>query len=209
MIPLWMFTLGRLLIDETTDVTIPYQNICISLVVLLIPCGIGILIQKLRPLWAEKIKKILKPVYLIFIIFMISFGVYINLYIFKLFTPTLILAGCLLPYCGFTLGGICAFIFRQPKPRIIAICIETGMQNTGVAILILRFALPQPDADLSLVSPIVTTTFTPLPLLMSVITYNIYKKCKKRQFQEVPTKENQDGKEMDDLKEKEALNNEY
>ena len=33
---------------------------------------------------------------------------------------------------------------------VIAIAIETGIQNTGVAILLLRFSLPQPDADLTL-----------------------------------------------------------
>ena len=190
MIPFWIFTLGRLLIDESTNVSIPFQNIAISLIIILFPCAIGILIQKKRPLWAKNITKILKPVFLTFIIFMFSFGIYVNLYIFKLFTPVLILAGCLLPYCGFTLGGICAFILRQPRARIIAICLETGIQNPGVAILLMKFSLPQPDSDLSLVSPVVTSTFTPIPLLFAVGIYYIHKKCcKKDGFQEVPKEE--------------------
>ncbi len=66
---------------------------------------------------------------------MFTFGIYVNQYIFRLFTPTLILAGCLLPWLGFFLGGLVAFILRQPFDRITTIAIETGIQNSGEIIL--------------------------------------------------------------------------
>ncbi len=84
-----------------------------------------------RPTWAKKIIKTLRPIYLIFIIFMFTFGIYVNLYIFRLFTPFLVLAGCLLPWVGFALGGLVAFLLRQPMDRIKTIAIETGIQNSG------------------------------------------------------------------------------
>ena len=185
MIPLWLFTLGQHFMPKDSNINIPYQNIFISLVGILIPVGIGIIIQKKKPDWARKIIKLLRPFLIIFLVFMFTFGVWVNMYIFKLFTPSLILAGCLLPYLGFLLGGVAAFVLRQPFPRILTIAIETGIQNTGIPIILLRFSLPQPDGDLSLVSPVVAATFTPIPLLIAVAVMEIRKRCCKKGFKEV------------------------
>lgn len=54
-----------------------------------------------------------------------------------------------LPWLGYILGGLTAFIFRQPQADIKAIAIETGIQNTGVAIFLLRFSLDPPAGDLT------------------------------------------------------------
>lgn len=42
-----------------------------------------------------------------------------------------------------------AFILRQSPADCLTIAIETGIQNTGIAIFMLRFSLPQPQADLT------------------------------------------------------------
>ena len=39
---------------------------------------------------------------------------------------------------GFLCGGILAFLTKRPIPQIIAISIETGIQNTGLAIGVLK-----------------------------------------------------------------------
>ena len=75
------------------------------------------------------------------------------------------------PYAGFFLEGFVALIFRQPWLRIKTIAIETGIQNTGISILLMKFSLPQPDADLSLISPVAVATFTPIPLIFAIIYY--------------------------------------
>jgi sodium/bile acid cotransporter 3/5 len=54
-----------------------------------------------------------------------------------------------LPWLGFVFGMLAAFIFCQPDQDIRAIAIETGIQNTGVSIFLLRFSLKQPAADLT------------------------------------------------------------
>lgn len=46
MIPLWLFTLGQYILNEQNyDVTIPYTNILGSLAGIIIPVGLGIVIQ--------------------------------------------------------------------------------------------------------------------------------------------------------------------
>lgn len=53
-----------------------------------------------------------------------------------------------LPWLGYLLGYILARVFGQNGPDSLTIAIETGVQNTGIAIFLLG-ALPQPQADLT------------------------------------------------------------
>lgn len=66
---------------------------------------------------------------------------------------------------GYMFGWLSAKIFRQPAPDCIAISVETGIQNTGIAIFLLTFALEQPTADLTTVVPVSVAIMTPFPLL--------------------------------------------
>lgn len=53
------------------------------------------------------------------------------------------------------LGGLIAFLialaFRREKPVALTIAIETAVQNTSVATILLRTTLSQPWADIRLV----------------------------------------------------------
>jgi hypothetical protein len=62
--------------------------------------------------------KIITPVTVGCIILLITVGIYSNLYIFKLFKPQIMLAGCMLPYFGYILGGLIAFVVRLPWERV-------------------------------------------------------------------------------------------
>lgn len=53
-----------------------------------------------------------------------------------------------LPWLGYLLGYIVAMVLGQNPADSLTIAIETGIQNTGIAIFLLR-ALPQPQADLT------------------------------------------------------------
>jgi len=178
MIPLWLFTLGQVLVNDDMHITIPFTNIMIMLACYLIPVITGLLIQRYCKRVSEFIVRILRPVFIVFIVFMFTFGVWTNLYIFRLIRPLLLLAGCLLPYVGFLLSGVVAFILRQPPPRILTIAIETGIQNTGLPIILLKFSLPQPEADLSIVAPIVIAMFMPLPLWIAFAVTTIWRRFK-------------------------------
>lgn len=67
----------------------------------------------------------------------------------KLSTVQIIVAGLGLPWLGFLGGLILARLCKQPCPDVLAIAIETGVQNTGIAIFMLSFSLGQPEADLT------------------------------------------------------------
>ncbi len=80
----------------------------------------------------------------------------------------IILAASLNVWSGFVVGLIASTFFRQPFVDRISIAIETGVQNTGVAIVLLG-SLSEPDAGLASVVPVAASIMTPIPLTIVYI----------------------------------------
>lgn len=108
--------------------------------------------------------------------FVFDILVYINMYIFYIVDFKAIMACCFLPWLGFIGGAIISFIGIRGKKKTIAICIETGIQNTAVAIFFLRLTFPQPESDIALANPILVSMAIPIPFLVLVITRSMLKK---------------------------------
>lgn len=85
MMPLWIFTLGST-IFERANLGVPYQRISSMAAGLLIPLAIGLVIQRFMPRTAKVLVRILKPVSLVLILFIVIFAIVANLYIFQLFS---------------------------------------------------------------------------------------------------------------------------
>ncbi|CAG2121000.1 unnamed protein product, partial [Medioppia subpectinata] len=168
MMPLWLFTLGRNIFEGTTT-SVPLHNIFGSLGSMTIFLGLGLLLQKYIPRMANICRRILAPVSIAMIIFIIIFGTYANLYMFRMMSWRILLAASINVWSGFLVGLIAATVFRQSFADQIAIAIETGVQNTGVAIVLLGLSLPQPDADLASVVPVAASVMTPIPLTIVYI----------------------------------------
>lgn len=71
-----------------------------------------------------------------------------------------------MPWLGYFMGWLAALICRQEYEDRLAISIEAGIQNTGIAIFVLRNALNQPEADLTTVLPVAVAIMTPFPLIL-------------------------------------------
>ncbi|KAJ8675650.1 hypothetical protein QAD02_011436 [Eretmocerus hayati] len=165
LMPLWIFTLGRHIFDRA-NLGLPYLKIATLAAGLVIPLAIGYFIQKKLPRLSKTMVRIMKPFSAILVLYIVIFAIVTNLYLFKLFSWEIILAGMGLPWLGFLTGLILSFFLRQPDQDTRAIAIETGIQNTGVPIFLLRFCLDQPAADLTTVVPVSCAIMTPLPLLI-------------------------------------------
>jgi solute carrier family 10 (sodium/bile acid cotransporter), member 3/5 len=61
----------------------------------------------------------------------------------------IVVAGMGIPWLGYMFGYALAKLSRQPHADALAISIETGVQNTGISIFLLRYALGQPAADIA------------------------------------------------------------
>ncbi|GIX81470.1 solute carrier family 10 member 6 [Caerostris darwini] len=177
MMPLWIFTLGASLFRDH-EATIPYINLAGSLVLLTFPLGIGILIRQYSPRLSKVSRKIIKPFTLICVIVSVCFGLYVNQFVFKLFTWQVVLAGISIAWGGYCFGALMAWLFRLERAQIMAVSIETAFQNPAVAFVMLVLSLPQPGADLSSVPVIAQLMLTGLPMWALLILSKIYHKVK-------------------------------
>ncbi|XP_062533962.1 ileal sodium/bile acid cotransporter-like isoform X2 [Armigeres subalbatus] len=189
MMPLWIFTLGKTIFDKG-ELNVPYANIASFAVGLVVPLGIGLLIQRYSPRTARILVRILKPMSALLILFIVIFAIITNLYLFELFSWQIIVAGLGLPWIGYIFGYIVSKVFRLPTTDALAISVETGIQNTGIAIFLLRFSLPQPEADLTTVVPVSNAIMTPFPLMALYLAMKIRESrsahSRSRSFPDVP-----------------------
>jgi sodium/bile acid cotransporter 3/5 len=148
MMPAWIFTLGRVILDDA-DIVIPYAKLLMYVTCLIVPLGIGLLITRFLPKVSKFLVKVLKPLALFLIMFILIFGVWANLYMFKLMTWKVLATGMALPWLGFAFGCTVARLAGRPVEDVTAIAIETGLQNTGVSIFVLWFTFGHPIGDLA------------------------------------------------------------
>ncbi|VDD92125.1 unnamed protein product [Enterobius vermicularis] len=183
LMPAWMWALGSHFLrsyDAGYQIKMPYAKIISSLFTLFIPLMIGIMLTRWRPTIQTKVRKVMRPFLIFVLVFLVCFGAAANLYMFKLLTWTALLGGLLLPWCGFTVGCFASLFTRQSPKVVTAVAIETGIQNTGIAIMLLKFSFPEPDSDISALIPVICASFTPIPLLVMVMVHETIKYIKKR-----------------------------
>lgn len=179
MMPLWLFTLGRT-IFQRAKLEVPYGRIVTTALGLVLPLSAGLLIQRYCPRFSRLLVRILKPMSVILILFIVIFAIVTNLYLFELFSWQIIIAGLGLPGIGYCFGFLASHLMRQPLADSLAISVETGIQNTGIAIFLLRVALEQPAADLTTVMPVSNAIMTPVPLFLLMIGLRLHARTKRR-----------------------------
>ncbi|XP_077289341.1 ileal sodium/bile acid cotransporter-like isoform X2 [Arctopsyche grandis] len=176
MMPLWLFTLGRS-IFKSGDLGVPYYRIAGFAVGLVIPLGLGLLAQRYLPRFAKLMVRILKTFSALLLLFIIVFAIVTNLYLFELFSWQIIVAGMCVPWLGYMVGYVAATLLKQPPGDCLAIALETGIQNTGISIFLLRFSLSQPEADLTTVIPVSIAIMTPLPMICLYLYQVLKRRC--------------------------------
>lgn len=151
-----------------------------SLMALMIPLAIGIWLSRNVPSVAKKCKGALRPFTIILLLIAVSGGLYVSWYVFKLFTWNIVYAGMCVAWGGYLFGAIAAKIAGLKTKEIIAVSIETALQNPGVAFVLLQLSLPQPDCDLATVPIVSQLLLTGPPLWGMYMVYVIGKKCKEK-----------------------------
>ncbi|THD25133.1 Solute carrier family 10 member 6 [Fasciola hepatica] len=178
MMPLLLFIFGRFFID-VNRVSIPYGSIALQLLQITTPAMLGLGLRAWKPKIAVRLKHLTRPMFLFFIVFFLTFGIYANLSIFILIWsyPIVMPTSALLPWLGFGLSALATFLLRQPRAVIVTVALETGIQNVGAAILVLLYSMTQPAGDLGAVMPITVSIFTPVPLYFALLGLTIKRRC--------------------------------
>jgi len=153
-------------------------------------------VRRCLPKVANFMVKILKPMALLLIIFILVAGIWSQFFMIKLIDWKIAVVGFSLPWLGFAFGCLFSKLCRRERKDIIAIAIETGIQNTGMAIFMLWFTLDHPAGDLAAVVPVAVATLTPFPLLFALIYYNVKRRWFSSEGQEMVEKINEKEREV-------------
>ncbi|XP_052744925.1 P3 protein isoform X2 [Bicyclus anynana] len=182
LMPAWLFSLGQV-VFANANIVVPYFRIAMFVIGLFIPLAIGLAMQRFTPRISAFMVRILKGFSTLLLLFIITFAIVTNVYIFELMTWQILVAGMGVPWLGYATGYTVARLFRQPHRDALAISIESGIQNTGIAIFLLRYALPQPEADITTVVPVSIAIMTPGPMIC-IFIYQRVKACIKNRSAE-------------------------
>uniref|UniRef100_A0A3B4BEC5 Uncharacterized protein n=1 Tax=Periophthalmus magnuspinnatus TaxID=409849 RepID=A0A3B4BEC5_9GOBI len=127
---------------EGLQEAVPYKDIALSLLSILIPCGIGILLNHYRPQYSNIITKVG------LIISTICFVVVTTLTVLdegeKVLTvvsPSMMTIAFLMPMIGYTLGYLFSFLFRLSQ-ECRTVSMETGCQNGPLCMALVKVAFP-------------------------------------------------------------------
>ncbi|XP_062267362.1 hepatic sodium/bile acid cotransporter [Platichthys flesus] len=119
----------------------PYTGLVISLSLLIIASGVGILLNFYRPRYAKIVKKVgfsLALACLLAILVIIA----MELSFWKLMSPPLLVSAALMPLIGYTFGYLISSLCKLSEPERRTVAIETGCQNTQLCGAILVVAFP-------------------------------------------------------------------
>ena len=121
------------------DLTIPRENIIITLALLLIPVAIGLTIRRFSERAAAITEKTGATLGVIFVVFLIGSWIPRNWAFLMNTTSATYIAAASLGIVGITLGYLAARVLRLGNRDAKTIAIETGLQNGPLAFSIIAF----------------------------------------------------------------------
>ncbi|XP_053330318.1 hepatic sodium/bile acid cotransporter [Spea bombifrons] len=170
---LYIYSLGLEIVPKQN--AIPFQKIIISLMLTVIPCGLGIFLKVKRP---HSLKCIIKAGMVLGIVtsvlILILSAVHTKGVIFALFSPWLVSAALLMPLIGYVSGYSIATLGRLSRQCKRTICMETGCQNVQLCGAILKMGF---DADVIgplFLFPLLYITFQLMEGLVLVLALGVH-----------------------------------
>ena len=162
------------------SIRVPFLGLVRSLALVVIPYAIGICISHYSSKTRLLVERLVKPMMLFFLIFFLIFGTIVNWYLIKLVDLHTTLTAPLLPYLGFLIGALFAWICGLSWTHVKTVGIEAGIQNHGIAFMIIFYSFPQPYAAKAIVVPLVVAFLTTKPFWIIYIIRSQLIKYKKK-----------------------------
>ncbi|KAM9703243.1 hepatic sodium/bile acid cotransporter isoform 1-T2 [Menidia menidia] len=139
---------------------VPYVDIVLSLVMILVPCGAGILLNHYRPQHSRLITKVgLTIMMLSVVVIGVIACVEVGGSILTVLSPPLMAIGALMPFIGYSFGYIISSLFRLKQSERRTVAMETGCQNIQLCSTILKIAFPPAVIGPMFLFPLVYVSF--------------------------------------------------
>ncbi|XP_028253819.1 sodium/bile acid cotransporter [Parambassis ranga] len=177
---------------------VPYIDIIISLVMILVPCGIGILINYYRPKYSKIITKAGLTIMMIAVVVIgtiTSFA--IGGSILTVLSPPLMAIAALMPFIGYTFGYIISALFRLTQPERRTVAMETGCQNIQLCSTILKLAFPTEMIGPLFLFPMVYGAVQLMEAVVLIVLFRCYQRFTRKSEKKKEIYEPVTGKELE------------
>ncbi|KAM5271775.1 sodium-dependent organic anion transporter [Ctenodactylus gundi] len=169
----WSWTLAR-------SLTIPYQNIGITLVCLTIPVAFGVCVNHRWPKQSKFILKIGAAVGAVLLVVVTVAGVVLAKGSWNA-DPSLMTISFIFPLIGHVAGFLLALLTHQSWQRCRTIALETGAQNVQMCITVLQLSFTAEHLGQMFNFPLAYGLFQLLDGFLIVAAYQVYKRRLNRQ----------------------------
>ncbi|XP_055451517.1 hepatic sodium/bile acid cotransporter [Psammomys obesus] len=179
MMPLLLYIYTKGIYDGDLKDKVPYAGIMISLVMVLIPCTIGIFLKSKKPRVTPYLMKggMITTFFLSVAVTALSIINVGNSILFAM-TPLLLATSSLMPFSGFLMGYILSALFQlNPRCRR-TISMETGFQNVQLCSTILNVTFPPQVIGPLFFFPLLYMIFQLAEGLLFIFVFRCYKKIK-------------------------------
>uniref|UniRef100_A0A8C3WK11 Hepatic sodium/bile acid cotransporter n=1 Tax=Catagonus wagneri TaxID=51154 RepID=A0A8C3WK11_9CETA len=179
MMPLLLYLYSRGIYDGTLQDKVPYGGIVISLILILIPCTIGIILNAKRP---QYVRYITKGGMILLLLCAVAVTVLSVLNVGKsilfVMTPHLLATSSLMPFTGFLLGYLLSALFCLNGRCRRTVCMETGCQNIQLCSTILNVTFPPEVIGPLFFFPLLYVIFQLGEGLLFIAIFRCYEKIK-------------------------------
>ncbi|XP_074440938.1 hepatic sodium/bile acid cotransporter [Larus michahellis] len=180
LMPLLLYLYSGGLYEDDLEGKVPYKGIITSLVLMLIPCAIGIILNEKKPQYTGFIIKAGMVVFLlssaaIIVLSVASVGSSIT----AIFSPSLLGSSALMPFIGFLLGYVLSAVFKLNERCRRTVCMETGCQNVQLCSTILKVAFAPEIIGPLYFFPLLYLLFQLGEGLLLILVFRIHDRIKK------------------------------
>ncbi|MFN3687913.1 bile acid:sodium symporter family protein [Salinarimonas sp.] len=172
-----------LLYATALDLRIPRENIIVTLVLLLVPVGIGMALRRLNANAGAVTEFFGSALALFFILFLIVTWVPRNWQFLMDTTPATYVASIGLCVVGITVGYLFARALRLHPRNARTVALETGIQNGPLAIAIIAFTFSGTEAQEIMAVPALYSLFI---VIVSTIVTLIFRRANAAAEQKMP-----------------------
>ena len=115
----------------------PWDMFYLIAILMLVPMSLGMYVNHKYPLFASRLKRIMKIASLTFFVGFLIFAFIINFKYISHLQGVASISVILLNFLGFTLGYLFARSWKLSEKDSRAVSIETGIQNSGLALILI------------------------------------------------------------------------
>lgn len=178
-----MIPLVLVIYATALDLEIPRENIIVTLVLLLVPVGIGMVLRRINANVGAVTEFAGSVLGVVFILFLVVSWIPRNWQFLLSTTPATYIAAIGIGACGIAIGYGFARALKLHPRNARTVALETGIQNGPLALAIIVFTFPQEEADALTAVPVLYSLF--IVIIATLVTF-VFRRANAAAEQKMP-----------------------